>query len=567
MIKWFSVLIPVLTIILAENLSAQIQFKPYQTYINGSNAVSLKVKDINLDGRADIALTTGWVSGSAYNYKLFIYYQKPDGTLDNPIVLDVPQGGSGSVDVGDLNNDSKQDIVVAQKDSISVFYQTTQTKYVRKSFYSGPDVDAIAIGDLNNDKLDDIAVSHFNGLFVKVFYQSNLGNLDALTYPSPKGGLVRLEILDLNNDSLNDLLFFSTAGYDYGLYFYIQNSTGSLNFAVSYNTGLEFLNGIATGNLNNDLKKDIVITAGGNYPAKLGIFIKNNNIYQFETPISLKAYDIPKPVIIHDLNCDGTNEIIIAHAGWNALSIYEQNQNNQYDTYKRVNNTYGIYGQRSMDIGDLNGDGRPDIALASGNLIIHYNDTKPPISRTIIHSKILDSYIANNYTVKINKQSDTLSSYILIRTDSLRINNPINNLYSLQYHYGIQEGIMCGKYLKDSLLIDSSYVFSNISLPADTVILSQTIDSIILGLEEYQFDKRIRLFPNPSDGKFTMEINELSGNTDIFIYTMKGIQVYSMKKCSNGIYTIDLNGNPKGIYLIVCKINNSLYYKRKLIIQ
>jgi hypothetical protein len=504
---------------------------------------------------------------SAYNYKLFIYYQNHTGTLDNPIVLDIPPSGSGSIDVGDLNNDSKPDIVVAQNDSISVFYQINQTKFLRKSFYSGKDVDAVKIGDLNSDNLNDIAVSHFNGTFVKVFYQNNLGNLNAVAYPSPKGGQVRLEIFDIDNDGLNDLLYFSTAGYDYGLYFYMQNNTGSLNFPLSYDTGLEFINGIAVGNLNSDLKKDLAITAGGNYPAKLGIFIKNNNSYQFETPLILKAYDIPKPIIINDINCDGKNEIIVAHAGWNALTIYEQNQNNQYETYTRVNNVYGIYGKYSLDIGDLNGDGRPDIALASGNLIIHYNNTKPPVSRTVTHSKILDSYITNNYSLKVNIHIDTLSSYVTTKTDSLKINNAINNLYLLQYQYGIQEGNICGKYIKDSLVVDSAYVFSKVSLPADTTTISQTVDSVLLGLEENQLGKRIKVFPNPGDGEFNLEINEMSGPIDIFIYKLDGTLVFIKKGCFNGTYKIELSGEPEGVYLFLCRRNNALIFYRKLIIQ
>jgi hypothetical protein len=567
MIKRVYFLISILTLISLQDLSSQIHFKPYQTFITGSDAVGLVIKDINNDGLADIALTTGWVSGSAYNYKLFIYYQNHDGTLSNPQVLSFPAGGTGSLDIGDLNNDSKQDIVVAQKDSITVFYQLDQLKFRRKSYYSGKDVDAIKIGDLNNDKLDDIAVSHYNGLFANVFYQDNLGKLNAVAYPSPKGGQVRLEIFDIDNDSLNDLLYFSTAGYDYGLYFYMQNSTGTLNFPISYDTGLEFLNGIAVGNLNNDLKKDIVITAGGNYPAKLGIFIKSENSYQFMTPVSLIAYDIPKPAIISDLNCDGKNEIILAHAGWHALTIYEQKLTNSYDSYTKVNNVYGNYGKYSMAVGDLNGDGRPDIALASGNLIIHYNDSKPPVSKTITHDKILDSYITNNYSVYTYKHTDTLSSYVITQTDSIRINKPVNNLYSHQYKYGIQEGILCGKYIKDSLLIDSAYVFSNISLPADSTIFSHSVDSLLLSLEETPLSKRIRVFPNPGDGEFKIVFNEMSGTIDIVVYNLGGTPIFYKNALSNGSYVIDLKGNPKGMYLLVCKKHNAFLAMKKLIIH
>lgn len=544
-------------ILFNQTLLSQIGFMPYQTYITGSKASALVINDINGDSLNDIALINGWTPGALYNYTVLIYYQNNVGTLNNPIILTYPSGYNlaRSIDAGDLNNDSKQDIVINQNDSIMVFFQVDEMNFNSISFYVGSSVDAVRIGDLNNDGLADITASCYNGLYLCVFYQDSLGNLNPANYPSPKSGLVRLEILDINNDSLNDLVFFSTGGYETGLFFYIQNSLHELNLPYSYNTGMTFSNGIALGYLNNDSKYDIAITAGGNYPADLGLFYQKDNSFDFNPPIILTAYDIPEPICIKDLNCDGKNEIIIAHNGWGAITFYEKDQNNNYNNYTRIGNIYGNYYMYNMDIGDLNNDGMPDIAIASDNLIIHYNDSKPIVSDTAVYANVIYNDTINYSYNSVINYVDSFPAYILITTDSVHINSIVNFIYQWEYYYGIQEGYICNNFVKDSILIDSNYVYLENIISSDTTILSHHVDTIYLDISVFAFENSIFIFPNPVTDVLNIEIKDIDSDIDISLFDILDNNFLSFKGTRNSIYLFDFSTKPKGIFFIKFKNN------------
>jgi len=272
--------------------TAQISFKPYQEYVTGSRAVSLVLDDLNQDGLDDIALATGWASGGINNYKLFIYYQNPNGNLDNPLIFPYPESwydGARSIDIGDLNHDMKKDIAIVHNDSISVFYQVSRDDFKRVGYYSGTTTDGLKINDLNHDGFDDVAVTHVGALYMNVFYQDSLAQLNKVSYPSPEGSSVQLDFFDLNHDSLNDLVYLARYGVSNGLFFYLQNAHGELNLPFSYNTGLQLINGMASGFLNQDDRKDIALVAGGNYPAELAILMKDTANFQFLPPDVLTA--------------------------------------------------------------------------------------------------------------------------------------------------------------------------------------------------------------------------------------------------------------------------------------
>jgi hypothetical protein len=550
--KLFPLLLVIVNSILSS-VSGQIGFEPYQAFVTGSKAVAIVVGDLNDDGLDDVVLTTGNLTGGMNNYKVFIYYQGTDGTLNNPFMLSYPENFSfngPSVDIGDLNGDQKKDIAVPTNDSLYIYYQVNQQDFTRQAYAAGSSCDAVRVGDLNNDGMDDVAVTYYNGENMDVFYQDINANLNKVSYPSPKSGMVRLEIFDLNNDSLDDMVFFSRAGYESGLYFYLQNGSGGLDLPFSYDTGLDFLNGIAAGNLNDDDKVDLAITAGGNYPADLAIYIKNGNTWHFNNPVILTAYDIPEPVAIYDMNCDGKNEIMIAHGGWLALSLYEQDQSGNYGDYTTFSNTYGSnYGMYCMDVGDLNGDGMPDVAIASDNLIVLYNDSKPPVSDTLVYNDTIQNDTTAFDYVIVETKTDTFPSYILVQTDSSKVLDFYNNLSYWEYYYEMKEGFICEHYIRDSVLIDSVYRYFEIYLSSDTSLISQTIDTLYLGIFDTFMHNAIKIYPNPGSGIFVLEIEGIDDAIEVVIKNLQGIRVIGPVSYTNGDYEIDLREEPDGIYL------------------
>ena len=62
----------------------------------------------------------------------------------------------------------------------------------------------------------------------------------------------------------------------------------------------------------------------------------------------------------------------------------------------------------------------------------------------------------------------------------------------------------------------------------------------------------IKVYPNPTDGVFVLELNgfELLENIQIEIYSMTGEKVLSTDVRGGGKYNLSLSGKPCGIYLV-----------------
>jgi len=78
----------------------------------------------------------------------------------------------------------------------------------------------------------------------------------------------------------------------------------------------------------------------------------------------------------------------------------------------------------------------------------------------------------------------------------------------------------------------------------------------IVSLEEQSIEQRIRIYPNPSNGEFVVDFNDLGLNAavDISVYTTMGQLVYQ-KKLQNISQKerVELRNSPSGIYMVYIK--------------
>lgn len=134
-------------------------FKPYINYKTGSYPEAVAIGDVNGDGKNDVVMTTSTSSNSdpVNDYKLFVFIQNSAGGLNPPIKYSV-SGVPTSVDICDLNNDGKKDVVVGNKGvNIEVFIQNQSGGLDSGVNYSTTNSQSIKTGDFNNDGLMDVA--------------------------------------------------------------------------------------------------------------------------------------------------------------------------------------------------------------------------------------------------------------------------------------------------------------------------------------------------------------------------------------------------------------------------
>jgi gliding motility-associated-like protein len=389
---WFnfvSSLIIFLSLVLASKAYSQISFAPYQTYPTGSWPEVVCIGDVNNDGLNDVVLGLSYYFDPGNDYKILVYLQDNMGNLMSPVMYPYPELGSGyginTIAIGDVNDDSLNDVIIGYTDSVGVFYQNNSgTLDSIQTYYSGVYGNsstgyrlALNVGDLNNDGLNDIAVAHSGQSVISILYQQSGGGFSTVLYPY--GGGLQIEVVDINNDNLNDIVFMK---YN-GIGTLTQNTLGVLdNYQTDTNTiSYNFNKSIAVGDLNNDGLNDVAeplnyTDSTGYTNTKIALFFQDNISYQLQAPIYIQASNNDEVVRIADLNCDGRNEIIAANSA--EIETFEQNSSNNYQSFTSFINPYAThYNPQGMSVGDINNDHRKDVVLANYNsgLVIFMNQS------------------------------------------------------------------------------------------------------------------------------------------------------------------------------------------------
>jgi hypothetical protein len=391
-------------------------FQPYVAFpVSDPYPDSVGIGDFNNDGLSDVAMTT--------NAQLYVFLQKSDGNLDTPVAYDA-RSRTTSLAVGDLNNDSRVDIVIAHPypNTINVFFQQPDGTLAARVVYPvSTTPDAIAVGDLNNDGLDDIAISHWNAGVIGIITQTAMGTLNAMvTYPSPQAGYDDIAIGDVNGDGLNDVVKMNGQGWNPDLSVYLQNLDGTLSSAVSYYAGCSPSctgSGVDLGDVTSDGRIDVVYSYGGNRPySRIAVFAQSQD-GSLLPAVSYAAYDSPEPVEVADVNSDGFADVLTLHGGWNAAGVFLQKNGilSPYSLYAIPSASH--YKPQGFDVGDLNSDSLADLVIADSNhgLVVLYHappdKTGPTISVTAIQADgtpyAADTWTNQTVTLKFTCSDDS----------------------------------------------------------------------------------------------------------------------------------------------------------------
>lgn len=382
--------------------ASQPLFEPYTVFpISDTFAEAVGIGDFNSDGLNDVAMTS--------NTKLWVFLQKSDGSLDAPVAYDA-SSRTKSMAVGDLNNDDRADIVIAHPypNTINIFFQLPDGTLAPRAVYPVSNTpDAVAVGDLNQDGLDDIAISHWNAPVIGVVTQTAEGTLNPMvTYPSPQAGYDDIAIGDVNGDGLNDVVKMNGQGINPDLSVYLQNSDETLSSALSYYAGCSPScagSGVDLGDVSGDGRIDIVFSYGGNRPySNIAVFTQAQD-GSLLPAVSYSAHDIPEPVEVADVNSDGLADVITAHGGWSRVGVFLQ-QNGMLSPYSLYTIPYAShYWSQGLDVGDINSDGLPDLAIADSNhgLVVLYHtgpDITPPLITVTAINEDGTPYTADTWT-------------------------------------------------------------------------------------------------------------------------------------------------------------------------
>jgi len=285
---------------------------------NGNNVV---LGNFNADSNLDIA----WPSGG------FLIFQAGDGAggFGTPQLTFSPGSYLGHVATGDLNEDSKADLVVSYEDepgAVGVHLGNGDGTFDGgATFGTSPSAEGIAVADFNNDTHLDLAVA-CRGTSVALNVVSILmGNGDG-TFSGKTDYVVSLEpfavaVGDFNNDTKLDL---ATTGLDGKVAVVLGNGAGAFGTKMEYTIGAEGRS-LAAGDLDGDGNLDLLVPdhglfGGGTQMAAL----RGVGDGTFDTPTFIPTGRGPTDVAIADLNHDGKLDAVVADATFHPIDLQFQ---------------------------------------------------------------------------------------------------------------------------------------------------------------------------------------------------------------------------------------------------
>jgi hypothetical protein len=360
-------------------------FAPYQTIPIGSWPNAVAAADLDGDGRTDVVVATQAYFDPANDYKLFVFFQNADGTLAPPIKLDA--GNGTSVGIGDLDGDGRLDIATTFADGIGVYHGQPNRAFDAPVRHMAPNAShLLRVADINGDGRADVIAIDWGSPLATIFHQTAAHVLaPPVTVPAPHNGYNDLKVADLDNDGRLDVVLSSLQSIGgQQVVVLMQKADGTLDVPrfVPYAFGPFAPWAIEAIDVDGDGARDIVATQAWNSPESKLIVLRNEGL-SFAAADIFTSYDSPEPMATADFNGDGLTDLAVLHGGWVQAGVYTRSAGGGLAAEVLFPIPYAShYSAQGIAIGDLNHDGRPDIAIADYNsgLVILYNTTPPAVA-------------------------------------------------------------------------------------------------------------------------------------------------------------------------------------------
>ncbi|MBI2357911.1 MAG: VCBS repeat-containing protein, partial [Deltaproteobacteria bacterium] len=238
----------------------------------------------------------------------------------------------------DLNRDGKLDLAVAtsqSNDVLTLLGNGDGTFGSATHFPVGGSPRLVAIGDFNRDGKPDLAVVNYNDNNVSILLGTGAGSFGSATNYSSEFGPLSVAVGDFNRDGKLDLAVANSQSDSVSIL--LGNGDGTFGAATNFPAGSGPLS-VAVGDLNGDGKPDLAVANFGDN--KVSILLGNGDgTFGAATNFTV-----------------GTNlryVSLLLGTGTGSFGVPTEFIIYGFDPY-------------SLAIGDFNGDGRLDLAVANG---------------------------------------------------------------------------------------------------------------------------------------------------------------------------------------------------------
>jgi hypothetical protein len=280
---------------------------------------------------------------------------------------------TATVASGDFNHDGAIDLATVNtgNSAVAVLLGKGDGTFADPVTYSvGTSARAVAAGDFNGDGKPDLAVANdVSPGSVVVLPGNGDGTFGAPLSYAVGASPYLLAAGDFNGDSRPDLAVGDGAGK---VNILLADSHGGFQTPISYFAAYS-PSALAVGDLNGDGRPDLAVTdvvptSQGGYSVNV---LLNDGSGHFQPAIAYTTgLGGPVAVAVGDLNGDGKADLAVT-AGSNAASVLLNNGNGTFGPAVLSATNYPVY---SAAIGDFDGDGKADLALGFENAYYLYTE-------------------------------------------------------------------------------------------------------------------------------------------------------------------------------------------------
>ena len=323
----------------------------------GRCAHSTAIGDIDGDGRLDVVTVND-------DQTISVFIAKADGTLGGRRDY-LAAGSPAGAAIADLNGDGRADVAVADAGGfVSVFLNRGDgTLMTRRDYAGGAGPASIAAGDLDGDGSPDLVLA--NPGDVSVLRNNGDGTFAAPeNHPVSAGGPVSVALGDLSGDGKPDVV---TGDGDRDVSVLLNKGDGTLQAAQSYDAGGAL--SVALADVNGDGRLDVA-TAAGNPGVSVLLNAGDGTLLRRRVYPVLDTQNSggdPQSIAIANLNGDHRADLATANFDGHASLLLNDGDGAFRTTVDVGTGKCGAVfeNDRGLAAGDLNGDGRADLAVAS----------------------------------------------------------------------------------------------------------------------------------------------------------------------------------------------------------